>query len=121
MKTFKYTNLLYERLAANESRYRGRTRYDYDVLHHSVHEFRGVDRSDQQDREINEVEASIDLLPSMGVNDDAPSTDMLLSQLMTEISGNEQGVWSHWWPGMGEMDATPNTDLSMESGGLGNM
>jgi hypothetical protein len=71
------------------------------VLHHSVHEFRGVDRSDQQDREINEVEASIDLLPSIGANnEEIPSTDLLLSQMMTEISGNldEPGVWSNWWP-----------------------
>lgn len=109
---------MYERLAANDTRYRGRTRYDYDILHHSVHEFRGVDRSDQQDREINEVEASIDLLPSMGTSDDAPSTDMLLSQLMTEISGNldEQGVWSHWWPPMEEMNPTLNNDLPMGPG-----
>lgn len=69
---------------------------------------------------MNEVEASIDLLPSIGVNDDAPSTDMLLSQLMTEISGNEQGVWAHWWPGTGEME-TSATDLSMDNAGLNRM
>lgn len=106
--------LLYGR-AATEGRYRGRTRADFDNLHQSVHEFRVVDRSEQQSQEIAEAAktpaASDSLINTLGLDDQTLDTNTLLNQLMAEVSSNvdEQGPWSQWWPPMEEVEL-PVTD-----------
>lgn len=121
IKTLQHALLLYGR-AATEGRYRGRTRADFDNLHQSVHEFRVVDRSEQQSQEIADAAetpaaaaaAASDnsLVNTLGWSDDQTlDTNTLLSQLMAEVSSNvdEQGPWSQWWPPMEEVEL-PVTD-----------
>ncbi len=127
IKTLQSASLLYRR-AATEGRYRGRTRADFYNLHQSAHEFRIIDRSEQQDQEIARGDRPTtvaaagmaggqgDSAPEVGMgpfNFDDPSldTNTLLSQLMAEVSSNvdEQGAWSQWWPLMDEVEL-PVTD-----------
>ena len=83
------------------------------MLHQSIHEFRGIDRSDQHTQEINGAD-----LPGQhdtqrpDVDGIVPGVDTntLLTQLMAEVSSNldEQGAWSQWWPPVDEI-ALPET------------
>lgn len=96
----------------NRSRYHGRTRTDFDVLHQSIHEFRGIDRSDQHTQEIDGADISKQApqrLPMEGIVPEV-DTNTLLTQLMAEVSSNldEQGAWSQWWPPVDEV-ALPGT------------
>jgi hypothetical protein len=84
-----------------------------------VHEFRVVDRSEQQSQEIAEAAetpaaaaaASDSLVNTLGLDDQTLDTNTLLNQLMAEVSSNvdEQGPWSQWWPPMEEVEL-PVTD-----------
>jgi hypothetical protein len=109
IKTIQHASLLYERATEDQTRYRGRTRADFDTLHQSVHEFRVVDRSDQHTREIRGAErpaAPAALLNSTGVmSEHEPDTNTLLNQLFAQVSDNldEQGAWSQWWPAIGQV------------------
>lgn len=113
IKTIQHASLLYSRAVENRSRYQGRTRTDFDVLHQSIHEFRGIDRSDQHTQEIDGAD-----LPEQhdtqrqdieGISSEVDTTT-LLTQLMAEVSSNldEQGAWSQWWPPVDEI-ALPET------------
>ena len=123
----KHATLLYGR-AATEGRFRGRTRADFDNLHHSMHEFRVVDRSDEQSQELSAAarppEPVVEVVGSGGAGGSgdfgfdeqaqALDTNTLLNQLMAEVSSNvdEQGAWSQWWPPMEEVELPP-TDGNM--------
>ncbi len=103
IKTIQQASLLYSRAVENRLRYQGRTRTDFDVLHQSIHEFRGIDRSDQHTQEIDEADVSGRTeAVRHSVDSIAPEVDTntLLTQLLAEVSSNldEQGAWSQWWP-----------------------
>lgn len=73
------------------------------MLHQSIHEFRGIDRSDQHTQEIDEADVSGRTeAVRHSVDSIAPEVDTntLLTQLLAEVSSNldEQGAWSQWWP-----------------------
>lgn len=136
IKTMQHASLLYGR-AATEGRYRGRTRADFDNLHQSVHEFRVVDRSEQQSLEIDrasqptvETQGNTSALAGFAgqgatpgrfgdqmefVNGENLDTNALLNQMMAEISSNvdEQGPWSQWWPPMEEVEL-PTDGIDMQ-------
>lgn len=103
IKTIQHASLLYSRAVENRSRYQGRTRTDFDVLHQSIHEFRGIDRSDQHTQEIDEADISRHSeAQRQSIHGIVPEVDTntLLTQLLAEVSSNldEQGAWSQWWP-----------------------
>lgn len=114
IKTIQHASLLYSRAAENQLRYQGRTRTDFDVLHQSIHEFRGIDRSDQLTQEIDGADVSRHPALERQAFDGIVSevdTNTLLTQLMAEVSSNldEQGAWSQWWPPVDEL-ALPATN-----------
>ena len=103
---------MYQRATANRSRYQGKSRFDFDVLHQSIHEFRVVDRSDQHLQEIEgaerEVEREAEPVPTPATNagTDSLDLDMPLNNLLTEVStyAHEQGMWSHWWGSLDDIN-----------------
>ncbi|GLB07648.1 hypothetical protein AtubIFM57258_002996 [Aspergillus tubingensis] len=97
------------RASADKSRYQGKSREDFNVLHQSIHEFRVVDRADQHIREIQEadvVSASPSNTTSAANMEPDLDLDGPLSDLLNEASTNayEQGMWSHWWPSLDEIN-----------------
>ncbi|KAM3443061.1 hypothetical protein MY4824_000766 [Beauveria thailandica] len=112
IKTIQHASLLYSRAVENRSRYQGRTRTDFDVLHQSIHEFRGIDRSDQHTQEIDGADisrhADAQRQPVEGIVPEV-DTNTLLTQLLAEVSSNldEQGAWSQWWPPVEEVSLPP--------------
>lgn len=119
INTIQHASLLYSRAAENQLRYHGRTRTDFDVLHQSIHEFRGIDRSDQLTEEIDGADVSRQVALERQAFDGVISevdTNTLLTQLMAEVSSNldEQGAWSQWWPPVDEL-ALPGTNRALGS------
>ncbi|KAJ5589827.1 hypothetical protein N7450_003799 [Penicillium hetheringtonii] len=123
LATIKNASLLYQRATANRSRYQGKSRFDFDVLHQSIHEFRVVDRSDQHLQEIEgaerEVEREVVPVPTPATNagTDSLDLDMPLNNLLTEVStyAHEQGMWSHWWGSLDDINLSifPEQDTSV--------
>lgn len=81
------------------------------MLHQSIHEFRVVDRSHQHLQEIEGAERAATespYRPTPATDQSAESLDidMPLSNLLTEVStyAHEQGMWSHWWPSLDEVN-----------------
>ncbi|KAF5007728.1 hypothetical protein FDECE_5976 [Fusarium decemcellulare] len=56
IKTIQNSSLLYKRAAEDSSRFRGRSRADFETLHQSIHEYRIVDRSDQHLQQIRRAD-----------------------------------------------------------------
>ncbi|GFF60336.1 ATPase WRNIP1 homolog C26H5.02c [Aspergillus udagawae] len=109
MTTINHASILYQRAASDKSRYQGKSREDFNVLHQSIHEFRLVDRSDQHIREIEGADIDFaspsNTTPAANVEPDL-DLDGPLSNLLNEASTNayEQGMWSHWWPSLDEIN-----------------
>ncbi len=113
IKTLQSASLLYKRASTTE-RYRGRSRADFGVLHHSLHEFRVVDRSEQHTKELdcadkitatgtvsNDFQSSMETGYLSGNEDDTFwNTSGLVQQFLAEVGSHidEQGAWSQWWP-----------------------
>ncbi|KAM0327582.1 hypothetical protein ACHAQA_005875 [Verticillium albo-atrum] len=114
IKTFQNTSLLYQRASADRTRYRGKSRSDFNHLHQSLHEFRDVDRSDQHLQELNSAETPTEPIPtpsnpptaSTGAEEPPADANMLLNQMLAEVSSNtdEQVVWPNWWSMLEEVD-----------------
>ncbi|KAJ6134968.1 hypothetical protein N7512_000128, partial [Penicillium capsulatum] len=109
--TVKNASLLYQRAVADRMRYQGKSRADFDVLHQSIHEFRVVDRTHQHLQEIEGAErvatgSPSNPTPATHQSTDSLDIDMPLSNLLTEVStyAHEQGMWSHWWPSLEEVN-----------------
>ncbi|KAJ5351442.1 hypothetical protein N7452_000416 [Penicillium brevicompactum] len=112
--TINHASILYQRAASDNSRYQGKTRTDFNVLHQSLHEFRVPDRSDQHLQEIEGAERAV--VPPSPPNNAAVATneseildlDMPLNNLLSEVNAyaHEQGMWSHWWPPLDEVNLT---------------
>jgi hypothetical protein len=109
--TVNHASLLYQRAVVNRSRYQGKSRVDFDVLHQSIHEFRVIDRSDQHMQEIEGAEreaapSTRRLSPAVTSGSDPLDLHMPLSNLLAEVSthAHERGVWSHWWPNLDEIN-----------------
>ncbi|GFF50479.1 hypothetical protein IFM46972_09054 [Aspergillus udagawae] len=109
MTTINHASILYQRAASDKSRYQGKSREDFNVLHQSIHEFRVVDRSDQHIRETEGADVDFaspsNTTPAANVEPDL-DLDGPLSNLLNEASTNayEQGMWSHWWPSLDEIN-----------------
>ncbi|KAJ5610726.1 hypothetical protein N7510_007445 [Penicillium lagena] len=112
IKTVKHASLLYERAAADKAWYQGSSRADLDILHQSIHEFRVVDRSDQQIREIEGAERSITSLtsslstPLSNSESDVSERNVTINDLLPEMvrHAQEQGTWAQGWPALGEVN-----------------
>ncbi|KAL5359076.1 hypothetical protein BJX96DRAFT_164193 [Aspergillus floccosus] len=114
--TIDHASILYQRAASDKFRYQGKSREGFNVLHQSIHEFRVVDRADQHIREIEGADvvfaspsdtASVaNMEPDLGL--DGPLSD-LLNEAST--SAYEQGMWSHWWPSLDEINLPSFRDV----------
>lgn len=70
------------------------------------------DRSDQHLQEIEGAERAAvppspcDPTPAPGIRSDILDLDMPLNNLLSEVSAyaHEQGMWSHWWPPLDEVN-----------------
>lgn len=110
MQTLKYASLLYQRAADDRTRYFGKSRYNFDSLHQSIHEFRVLDRSDQH---IQEIEGAEPRAEPFNIGDDSLNLNIPLTDILTDLthSAGEQGVWSQWLP------ALEDFDLILDQGG----
>ncbi|KAL0936267.1 fungal specific transcription factor [Colletotrichum truncatum] len=108
LKTIQNGSLMYQRVISNNHRYRGLSRFNFNVLHQSVHEFRVVDRSAQHLEEINNAErSSIGTVEGDGLVDkQQPSVGGLSAQALIDPSGNmdDQGLWPNWWSMLEEVN-----------------
>ncbi|KAF0330653.1 putative transcriptional regulatory protein [Colletotrichum asianum] len=109
LKTIQSGSLMYKRVMSNNHRYRGLSRFNFNVLHQSVHEFRVVDRSAQHLEEINNAERN-----SMGTAEGDNSSDKeqqnppaFSTQALIDPDGNidDQGLWPNWWSMLEEVNA----------------
>ncbi|KAF5517174.1 putative transcriptional regulatory protein [Colletotrichum aenigma] len=109
LKTIQSGSLMYKRVISNNHRYRGLSRFNFNVLHQSVHEFRVVDRSAQHLEEINNAERN-----SMGAAEGDTSSDKeqqnppaFSAQALIDPDGNidDQGLWPNWWSMLEEVNA----------------
>ncbi|CAI0643289.1 unnamed protein product [Colletotrichum noveboracense] len=109
LKTIQSGSLMYKRVISNNHRYRGLSRFNFNVLHQSVHEFRVVDRSAQHLEEINNAERN-----SMGTAEGDNSSDKeqqnppaFSAQALIDPDGNidDQGLWPNWWSMLEEVNA----------------
>ena len=70
-----------------------------------------MDRSHQYIQEIEGAERATDpstsgTTPATNAASDSLDLDAPLNDLLTEVStyAHEQGMWSHWWPSLEEMN-----------------
>ncbi|KAK2006847.1 fungal-specific transcription factor domain-containing protein [Colletotrichum eremochloae] len=110
LKTIQNGSLMYQRATSDIQRYRGRSRFDFNVLHQSVHEFRVVDRSALHLEEINNAERSSigatdgDLLTDKQQNNsNGPSAQILIDARGTM---DDQGLWPNWWSMLEDVDTS---------------
>ncbi|KAJ5793822.1 hypothetical protein N7457_000421, partial [Penicillium paradoxum] len=116
--TINHASILYQRAASDKSRYQGKTRTDFNNLHQSLHEFRVPDRSDQHLQEIEGAErptvpsSPYNPVPAADIESDIVDLDMPLNNLLSEVNAyaHEQGMWSHWWPPLEEVNLAPFHD-----------
>ncbi|KAI5458924.1 hypothetical protein BGZ63DRAFT_473743 [Mariannaea sp. PMI_226] len=112
IKTIQNSSLLYERATSESRPYRGKNRFDFEVLHQSVHEYRIIDRSDLQIQQIRRAErdaASRVHVPTEGssdaeglVTDEQAVTNQFPSDL--NINLEDPGLWPNWWSMLEEVD-----------------
>ncbi|EFQ31231.1 fungal specific transcription factor domain-containing protein [Colletotrichum graminicola M1.001] len=110
LKTIQNGSLMYQRATSDVQRYRGRSRFDFSVLHQSVHEFRVVDRSAEHLEEINNVERS----PIGAAQGDLPTEKQrnnsigLNVQTLVDATGtiDDQGLWPNWWSMLEDVNAS---------------
>ncbi|KAF4777814.1 fungal specific transcription factor domain-containing protein [Colletotrichum scovillei] len=111
LKTIQNGSLMYQRATSDAQKYRGRSRFDFSVLHQSVHEFRVVDRSAQHLEEINNAERGA---VSTGEGNNVPGDKTnqniggLNPQALIDAVGSmdDQGLWPNWWSMLEDVDAS---------------
>ncbi|KAI5456705.1 hypothetical protein BGZ63DRAFT_434813 [Mariannaea sp. PMI_226] len=128
IKTIQSVSLLYQRATTHQAQYQGKTRADFEGLHHSIHEFRILDRSDRHMKEIQNAEGGC-LHPGRhpgrhpregeaaaaaagdGENQ-MPSVNPLLHNFLTEMGSvmEEEIAWSHWLPPLENVDPAIGLD-----------
>ncbi|KAK1689351.1 fungal-specific transcription factor domain-containing protein [Colletotrichum godetiae] len=111
LKTIQNGSLMYQRATSDTQRYRGRSRFDFSVLHQSVHEFRVVDRSAQHLEEINNAERSaVSTGEGNIVSGDKPNQNIggINPQGLIDAAGSmdDQGLWPNWWSMLEDVDAS---------------
>lgn len=115
IKTIQNSSLLYERATSERRLYRGKSRFDFEVLHQSVHEYRVVDRSDQHIQQIHRAERdgashqdSPTGEPSSDQEDIASQLVPPIGQLASDLNMNleDPGLWPNWWSMLEEVDFT---------------
>lgn len=101
---------MYQRATSDIHRYRGRSRFDFSVLHQSVHEFRVVDRSAQHLEEIDNAErSSISTVEGEILSEKIQhNTTGLSAQALVDPTGSmdEQGLWPNWWSMLEDVDTS---------------
>ncbi|KZL65572.1 fungal specific transcription factor domain-containing protein [Colletotrichum incanum] len=110
LKTIQNGSLMYQRATSDIQKYRGRSRFDFSVLHQSVHEFRVVDRSAQHLEEINNAErisistAEGDSLAEKQQN----NSTSFNAQALLDATGtiDDQGLWPNWWSMLEDVDTS---------------
>ncbi|GKT40336.1 uncharacterized protein ColSpa_00517 [Colletotrichum spaethianum] len=110
LKTIQNGSLMYQRATSDIQKYRGRSRFDFSVLHQSVHEFRVVDRSAQHLEEINNAERSVtstaegDVLTEKQQN----NSSSINAQALLDATGtiDDQGLWPNWWSMLEDVDTS---------------
>lgn len=109
IKTIQHASDLYHRATLDQANFQGKSRHDFEGLHQSVHDFRVVDRSVLHTQEIDGAAGPRTTRAATTTYsellDSSEDTNILLNQLMAEVSSNldEQGAWSHWWPPMEDL------------------
>lgn len=115
VKTIQSVSLLYQRATTHRRQYVGKSRADFEGLHHSIHEFRIVDRSDRHMEEIQNAEGQNPESQGQGGEEGegvesgegrVPSVNPLLHSFLTEMGGvmDEEIAWSHWLPPLETVD-----------------
>ena len=112
VKTLRNAAVLYEAATSDRQRYRNKSRFDFDTLHQSVHEFRIVDRSEQHMQQIHRAETQ----PASAV--DVPLEGCPVTSALPEITlatfnwtgmdgvgdGQPPGLWPNWWSTLEDVD-----------------
>ncbi|UQC86513.1 fungal specific transcription factor domain-containing protein [Colletotrichum lupini] len=111
LKTIQNGSLMYQRATSDAQKYRGRSRFDFSVLHQSVHEFRVVDRSAQHLEEINNAErGAVSTGEGSNVSGDKANQNIggLNPQALIDAVGSmdDQGLWPNWWSMLEDVDAS---------------
>ncbi|KAH6889464.1 putative fungal-specific transcription factor [Thelonectria olida] len=119
IKTIQSVSLLYQRATTHQQQYQGKSRADFEGLHHSIHEFRILDRSDRHMKEIQNAEGGG---TGTGVNgnqgsaadnngNQIPNVNPLLHNFLTEMGSvmDEEIAWSHWLPPLDTVDLSMST------------
>ncbi|KAL6408824.1 putative transcriptional regulatory protein PB1A11.04c [Ilyonectria robusta] len=109
IKTIQNSSLLYERATSDSRPYKGKSRFDFETLHQSVHEFRIIDRSDQHIQQIHRAEqdatSQANTLTREVANLDGNSQDSSSQPLMDLGNAvDDQGLWPNWWSMLEEAD-----------------
>ena len=111
VKTLRTASVLYERATSDRQLYRNKTRFDFEALHHSVHEYRVVDRSEEHMQQINRAEtqpASPVDVSSDGTAGPNPPGGSVASFPLADIDGilDDQlpGMWPNWWSSLEDVD-----------------
>lgn len=108
IKTLKTASVLYERATSDSQRYQNKTRFDFEVLHQSVHEFRVSDRSEEHMLQINQAEtqpASPAVNPLEGQQ--GPSlqgASFPLADIEEILDDQTTGMWPNWWSMLEDVD-----------------
>ncbi|KZL67810.1 fungal specific transcription factor [Colletotrichum tofieldiae] len=110
LKTIQNGSLMYQRATSDIQKYRGRSRFDFSVLHQSVHEFRVVDRSAQHLEEINNAErTSINTAEGDSLSEKPQSNSSSFNtQALLDATGtiDDQGLWPNWWSMLEDVDTS---------------
>lgn len=106
VKTAKNASVLFERATTDRQRYKNKSRFDFDVLHQSIHEYRIVDRSEQHMQQINRAETQpASPAEASGTAAQEGVLPVFSSAGMEEVQDDLMpGMWPNWWSTLEDVD-----------------
>ncbi|KAK6449896.1 hypothetical protein FP744_10006146 [Trichoderma asperellum] len=112
IKTLQNLSVLYRRAVTNRQKYQGATRYNFNILHQSIHEFRAVDRSARQIQEMENMETanqapiSAQKIQDRSLEPGHVDADNSLCHLLAGFGtqADEQSLWPQWWSNLEDID-----------------